>query len=284
MRGLHCAAVVAVTALVSACASIVNNAASGFAENLSNAILNQPDPAIVRDGTPAYLLLLDSFAAGSPDDADILGAAARLYAAYGTAFVQDPERSRQLTSRARAYGSDALCAADAETCGIGAMNFQQFENVISDVRKADEGALYSYCVGALAYIRAHSGDWAALADLPKVELALKHLLALKPEENLGNIYLYLGILNSLRPPALGGDPEIGRKYFERALELTGGRDLSVKVEYARGYARLVYDRELHDRLLNEVLAADVEQPGMTLFNSIAQRDAAELLASADEYF
>ena len=78
--------------------------------------------------------------------------------------------------------------------------------------------------------------------------------------------------------------EKGRAYFERAIELTEGKDLSAKVEFARGYARTIYERELHDRLLNEVMAADPEVPGLTLSNVLAQRDAAELLASADDYF
>lgn len=56
------------------------------------------------------------------------------------------------------------------------------------------------------------------------------------------------------------------------------------VEYARGYARLVYDRELHDSLLNRVLVADPRQSGYTLLNTLAQRQAAELLASANDYF
>ena len=43
-------------------------------------------------------------------------------------------------------------------------------------------------------------------------------------------------------------------------------------------------KELHDRLLNEVLAAQASQPGYTLMNSLAQEQARELLASADEYF
>ena len=73
-------------------------------------------------------------------------------------------------------------------------------------------------------------------------------------------------------------------YFERALELTDRRDLGVLVDYARGYARLVYDRELHDQLLNEALQADPRQPGYTLFNILAQRQAAELLASARRLF
>ena len=95
---------------------------------------------------------------------------------------------------------------------------------------------------------------------------------------------YLGILNALRPPALGGRPEVAREHFERAIVLSGGRDLSIKVEYARRYARLVFDQELHDRLLNEVLAAPVEAPGYTLFNVLAKQEAAALLATSKEYF
>ncbi|MEE9511180.1 MAG: TRAP transporter TatT component family protein, partial [Gammaproteobacteria bacterium] len=87
-----------------------------------------------------------------------------------------------------------------------------------------------------------------------------------------------------RPEALGGHPERGRAYFETAIELTEGRDLAVKVEFAKGYARMLYDRELHDQLLNDVLAADVQQPGFTFFNQLAQQQAVELLATADDYF
>ena len=55
--------------------------------------------------------------------------------------------------------------------------------------------------------------------------------------------------------------------------LSDGKDLSINVEYARGYARLLYERELHDRLLTEVLEADPVQPRLTLTNTLAQRDA-----------
>ena len=75
-----------------------------------------------------------------------------------------------------------------------------------------------------------------------------------------------------------------RAHYERAIALSGGRDLSIKVSYARYYARTLYERELHDRLLNEVLAADPVQPGYTLFNTLAQDEAVELLESADDYF
>mgnify|MGYP000093126120 CR=1 FL=1 len=38
------------------------------------------------------------------------------------------------------------------------------------------------------------------------------------------------------------------------------------------------------RQANEVLAADPVQPGYTLFNTLAQDEALELLESADDYF
>jgi len=82
----------------------------------------------------------------------------------------------------------------------------------------------------------------------------------------GGPQLYLGILQLLRPPSLGGVPDQGRAHLERAIELSGGRNLTAKVELAKRYARTLYDRELHDKLLQEVLAADPEAEGLTLFN------------------
>ena len=52
---------------------------------------------------------------------------------------------------------------------------------------------------------------------------------------------------------------------------------------ANQYARLIFDRELHDRLLQEVLAADVQAPGLTLMNTVAQ-ERPNSTDSADDYF
>ena len=153
--------------------------------------------------------------------------------------------------------------------------------------KADSGdasALLSYVIGSLAYIRTHGEDWQSLAELPRIESVLNRLLVISPDRDAAQVNTFLGVLNTLRPAALGGQTERGQIYFEHALELTDRHDLSLLVAYAQGYARLVYDRELHDQLLNEVIQADPRQPGYTLFNILAQRQAAELLASADDYF
>jgi len=269
---------------VAGCASMMATAGGGLAGNLNVAIMNQDDPELVRDGAPAYLLMLDSFVEGAPENVTVLSAAAELYSAYGVVFVDDPVRSRKLTKRGRSYGQRALCAANERACGIWDMNYELFVLTLQFLRAKDVEALYTFGLSWIAYIQAHSDDWAALTRLPQAQATLLRVQEIDPLYQQANVEHFLALLNTIRPPALGGDFETGLAHYERALSVSGGRDLSIKVDYAKYYARTLYDRELHDRLLNEVLSADPVQPGYTLFNTLAQDDAQALLDSADDYF
>jgi hypothetical protein len=270
--------------LLCACASVMQSATNDMAANLSSAIVNQDDPETVRDGAPAYLLLLDSFIAGSPGNPAMLAAAAELYAAYGVIFVADAQRADRLTTRALDYGRQSLCASNSAACGLQEMSFQEYEAVLTKLSKKDVASLFTYGLASIAFVKIHSDDWGAMARLPRVETALLRVQDLDPDYQAIQVEHYLAVLNTIRPPALGGNFEAGKAHYERALRLSNGKDLSIHVDYARYYARTLYDRELHDRLLNEVLAAEPKQEGYTLFNTLAQRDARVLLASADDYF
>ena len=270
--------------LVGGCGAVVANVSANMAGNLSAAILNQGDPELVREALPSYLLLLDSLIESDPDSVATLAAAAQLYALYGGALVADQSRVAALTHQARNYGQRALCAADEGACELDGLGFDHYVAIIEGLDSGTIDALYSYSLSTLAWIRSNSGSYGALAELPKVQVALEHIMTLGPGDLAASTCMYLGILNTLRPAMLGGHPEVGREWFERGIDLSAGLDLGIKVEFARSYARLVYDRELHDRLLNEVMAATVEQPELTLFNRLAQAQAAELLASSENYF
>ena len=270
--------------MLPACTTVVATAGTGLAGNLNSAILNQDDPELVRDGAPAYLLMLDSLVEGAPENASVLGSAAELYSAYGVVFVDDPVRAEKLTERALRYGRRAICAAEDKACGIWELPYPEFVERLQVVDKDQAPSLYSFGLSWIAYIQAHSEDYAALADLPQVEAVLVRVQQLDPNFQKGNIENYLGVLNTIRPPALGGDFEAGLAHYQRAIQASGGRDLSVKVNWARYYARTLYDRELHDRLLNEVLATNPVHSGYTLFNTLAQQEAIDLLLTADDYF
>jgi hypothetical protein len=270
--------------LLPACASMVATAGSGVAENLTTAILNQDDPELVRDGAPAYLLMLDSVVAGAPENEAALSAAAELYSAYGVVFVDDPLRARKLTKRGRAYGRRALCSAEEKACGIWELNYEEFVDSLQMLEAGEVSALYTFGLSWIAFIQAHSDDYAALAKLPQAEAILSRVQELDRAYQRANVEHYLAVLNTIRPPALGGDFEAGLEHYQNAIAASAGLDLSVKVDCARYYARTLYDRELHDRLLTEVLEADPVQPGYTLFNTLAQDEARKLLDSADDYF
>ena len=268
-----------------ACAPIVSNITDNLARNLSDAVLNQEDPKIVRDGAPAYLLLLDSLVAGNPENPVILSSASDLYTSYSAIFVNDANRSKILSERALKYSKKALCISYEDSCSWDDYSFDDFNLSLDDFDMKYSDLLLTYSTSYLVYIRSHSNDWNAIARLPYIESALEYYVEKNPEtENIDSVYTYLGILSTLLPPALGGDYEKGKRYFENAIEFSGDQNLSAKVEYALSYARPLYDRELHDKLLQEVISSNPVKKNYTLLNVIAKEQASAMLEDADEYF
>ncbi len=274
----------AVLALLAGCAGVVNKATQRFADNLGSAILNQYDPGTVRDGLPAYLLLLDALLEGDPKNSGTLLAAARLYGAYAGGFVAEPERAKHLANRAFSYARRATCERSPPLCAALEQPFEAFSAEASKVGAKDIDVLYGLASAWAGRIQQDSGDWNAIADLPKVQLLVERVLALNPNYADGEPHMVLGVLHSLRPATLGGKPELGKAAFDTAIAQSQGRNLMAKTLYAQYYARLVFDQELHDRLLNEVIAAAPEAPRMTLMNVLAQQRAKALLASGKDYF
>ncbi len=265
--------------VISGCTSM---ASQKLSNGLANAMLNQDDPEIVRAGAPAYLLLIDTLIADNRGDAQLLMAGAQLYGAYASGLIKNPVRTKKLSQHARDYAERAFCSQQQVLCKVQKAPFDQFEAAYKRVQLSDNKLLYTYATAWAGWIQAHSDDWNAIADLPKVELLLEKLVKDTPEFKQGRAQLYLAVMKSKLPANLGGDPESGRGHFEQAIHFSDGRDLIAKVEFARNYARLVFDQTLHDRLLIEVIEADPYQPNLTLSNILAQQEAAILLN--DEYF
>ncbi|MCK4536664.1 MAG: hypothetical protein KAT93_06600 [Desulfuromonadales bacterium] len=257
---------------------------SGLHDGFSRAIMNQPDPETVREALPTFLVATDAMIEADPESVDRLCTGADLYSVFAGLFWHEPERARLLAERARSYGERAFCLTANVNCELTKLDFQQFSELLAAFDKDEVSVLLSYATGWLTWANANRGNWLAAAGLPKIEAVLERIVVLQDDFRYGTAHVYLGILKTLRPPSLGGKPEESRAHFERALELSGGRNLSARTDYAEHYARLVYDRELHDRLLGEVLQMPVEEPGLTLLNSLAKRRAKALLDSAEDYF
>lgn len=270
--------------MLSACGSVVTSASNRLAENLAGAIADHDDPVTVEAGGPAYLLMVDAMVRGNPDDPELLTRAAGLYSAYAGAFVLDPVRSRKLTAKAFEYAQRAVCRRDPANCNFRTTAYDRFEQHLARMSLTDVPSYFALGAAWAAWIQARKDDLDAVAELARVEALMQRVLDLDETHMQGRAHLYLGGLSILLPPALGGRPDAARHHFERAIVLSNGRNLMVKVVYARLYARMLYDRALHDRLLQEVLAADPRQPGYVLMNTMAQQQARQLLDTATDYF
>lgn len=266
------------------CSLFLQPATNRLGNNIATAILNQNDPETVRQGAPAYLLLIDGLITEKPDSIPQLLTGAKLYGVYAGVFVEDKARAQRMAARAMDYAQRALSLQNRPLADAYRQPFQTFEPVLLGATASDIPVLYTLGSTWATWAQLNSSDWNTLANLPKITLIMQHIVGLQEDYESGMAHLYLGVLASLRPPALGGKPEQAKAHFERAIALSQGHNLMAKVLYARYYARLLYDRPLHDQLLQDVLAAKVEVPGLTLMNTLAQQQARELLASADNYF
>lgn len=269
---------------LTSCSVIISSAMSGMVDDLSTTILNSNDLDMVESGAPAYLLMIDSFVKEDSNNEEMLITAALLYTAYADTFVSDKQRSRKMADKALNYASRALCSRKSTACSLNRIDYENFKIIISKMEKSDLGALYTLGSSWASWISANSNDFNAVADISRIEIIMERVVELDETYKDGSAFLYLGISATLLPPALGGQPEKGRQYFEKAIKISKGKNLMIKVVLAKQYARLLFDRELHDKLLKEVLDENPEAPGYTLINTYAQKQAKELLKSADEYF
>lgn len=279
----------AVLACLPGCASLVGRASDQMAAQLGEAVTNSNDPATVRDGLPAYLLLMDGLVAGqTPGDkrnASLLFAAAELNGAYAGNFTgEDRERARRLAAKAMDFARRGTCEQDRVLCEAIDGDVAGFEAAVAQAPAAHVGGLYALAAAWVGYVQANSEDWSAIADLPKIQALLDRVVAIEPAHAGGTPRVYLGVLHCLRPESVGGNPGLGRRHFEAAIALSKGRNLFAQTLMAEYYARLTFDQGLHDRLLAEVLDADPTEPGFTLMNVLAQQRAAALVESGKDFF
>ncbi len=115
-----------------------------------------------------------------------------------------------------ACAKNALCAALDSP-------YDAFAVALEKSDRDDVATIYGFADAWAGKIQVNSGDWNAIADLPKLQALLLRIAAIDPRYDHGGAYLYLGVINSIRPASLGGKPEEGRAYFDKALELSAAR-------------------------------------------------------------
>lgn len=269
---------------IAACGRVITNAKIEFSQDLAATILEFDDPETIKKGVPAYLILISSMIKGDPDNPDLLESGAKLYGAYASGFTNSEDSKQALANRAFDYASRAMCLRDSRFCDVKSLSYFEFEKLLDAVEKDQAEHLLIFASSWAGVIEANSSDWNAIAELPKVKVAILRVIELDETVGNGNAHLYMAVMESLLPPSVGGKPELAKKHFDRAIEISDGTNQMAKVLYAEKYARMLFDRKLHDELLKQVVSAEDGPAEQKLINTLAKQRAAELLNDADDYF
>ena len=270
--------------LTCSCSAIISGFTNSIAEDLSAAVLGSLDFGVVEEGLPAYLLLVDALIEGNPNDADLLSTAAMLNGSYASGFVEDESRRQYFATKGKQLALRASCQHKQAFCDVLDATYVEFTKSINDASIRDIDYLYTLASNWSGWIQAHSADYLAIAELPKAKYLMERVIQLDSAYARGSPFIYMGVFATFLPAALGGEPEVGRENFERAIKISEGENLYAKSMMAEMYARAIFDRDLHDRLVTEVLESEPEAGDLTLQNVVAQKLALQLKESADDFF
>ena len=126
IKTLRLLAALAAIPLLTGCSAIIGSATQRLADDLGRAILNSNDPAMVRDGAPAFLILIDSMLSSNPENPALLAQSAELLSSYAGAFVTEPERGKKMHNRAKQQILYSVCMTLENRSNLTTVPYKQF--------------------------------------------------------------------------------------------------------------------------------------------------------------
>ena len=260
-------------------------ATASLLEDVAKSAYRQSDLKLIREGMPAYLMLIGGMVEAVPDNEELLINAAQAYASFASAFVQeeDPGYGRILYAKAKDYALSALQQIGFEDPATS--EFDSFAKTLHSLGKNDVPCIFwaASCWGS--WISVNQNSMEAMAELPRVELMMKRVLALEEGYYYGGAHIFMGVLEASRPKMAGGDLNKAQDHFLKAIELGRGEFLMAYVYYAEYYAKKTFDKTLYVSTLETALKTPAEIiPDLTLLNTVAQTRARAMLNAANDYF
>jgi len=254
-------------------------------EEVARSSYKQSDLRVIREGMPAYLMLMDGMIEAMPDNEQLLIAAAQAYSSFASAFVEDQDRdyAKFLFGKGRQYALKALEIRGFKKPLEGSLD--DFKEGLKGHGKKDVPYIFWSATCWANWINLNLDSMEAMAELPRVELMMKKVLEMDEGFYYGGPHLFMGIWFASRPKMAGGDLKKAQGHFLKALDLGHGKFLMAYFYYANHYARQTQDKDLFISTLQKVLQAPIDiAPELTLLNSVAKKKAKELMSHVEEYF
>lgn len=270
-------------------------------QDASAAYEYENDLELAAAAIPGTLKTVEGFLQASPEQRILLRILAENYMSYAFGFLEDeaealqddnPERAEVLRNRAlnlhlraRGFGLRLLALDNPELAATLTAGEMPSDEALARVRPEEIEGLFWTANAWAAAINVGKSDPQLVAQLSIPKALMQRCATFDESYFWAGPHMALGAMEAALPRALGGQPEVASRHFERAIALTGGKHLMTKVLYARAVGIQSGDRALFEKTLQEVLAADPDaEPRLGLANRLAQRRARRYLDTIDDLF
>lgn len=258
----------------------------GIVDDGFDALTEEQDLAFAAQALPSNLKLLEVMLKNEPDDTRLLRLLAEGYNSYALGFVEDadPERAKVFYQRATDYAL-RLIRQDEKLAKAFDGSVDDLKAELATRGKDDVPGIFWAAFGLGSYLNLALNNPDAIAMLPKAETMMKYVAAVDSSFYYAGADMFLGTLYGSRAKMLGGDPDLSRRHFERALRINGGKFLMTHVYFARSYAVQTLNETLFDELLTTVDRTSLDViPKFRLGNAIAKKKARLLQARKADLF
>lgn len=265
----------------------------------------ESDYELASRAIPGTLKTVEGFWIVHPENSILRGILTEGYCQYGIGFVED---EWEVALQKKDFEAAAYHEARATRMFLRCMNyalmtlgrkwqeglFGKTDDVMAMVSKASSGQrtpLMWAAVGLGSMINHNKDNVELVAQAPTAEAMLLKVVEIdakhppKDKALAALPHIALGLLNTAAGAQLGGDAKKATEHFQKALELTDGKFLLARVQYARRVGVMTQNRQLFRDELIKVLQTDPAiWPEQRLANEIAHRRARRYLSQEKELF
>ncbi|KIG18742.1 hypothetical protein DB30_07757 [Enhygromyxa salina] len=189
------------------------------------------------------------------ENAETLALMTRAIYFYADGYLRGDEKAYlDYMDRAVWWGERALIAASPEF-GEAMRNKTKYHEAIATVGIAGLPAMYWYATALGKWARA-SGFGVLVGQKDDIKATMTRALELDPSYYHGGPHRYFGAFYAIAPGFAGGDPDKSQEHYQKSLDLAP-YFLGTKVLMAENLATKLDDEEMFDRLLQEVIDADI---------------------------
>ena len=152
-------------------------------------------------------------------------------------------------------------------------------------KKESAEKLYWAAAAYAGAIQSSTGSPEWVVQLPKIGKLLETGMLLDPEWNFGSFYTAMISYTLIRHDARDNKMDIAKSFFQKAVDVSKGQDLSPYISYAQNIAITEQDKNEFTNMLYKALNIDIyANPELTLNNYINRKKANWLLDNIEEYF